>query len=134
MGSIDYKGALGGMQALYRTALGTQSSEVQIPLPAAERTRVRPQELTDVQIEEAIGPLLEYFEQNLQTLNTYLSVSAREMVMTKVWKEILTVIENLLVPPLSDLPSDMRPLSDKEVDIVFKWLKVRFVFMSSASC
>ncbi|KAH7100511.1 hypothetical protein BKA62DRAFT_620047 [Auriculariales sp. MPI-PUGE-AT-0066] len=123
MGSIDYKQAIGGMQALYRSAIGTQSSEVQIPLPPAEKTRVRPQELTDVEIEEAIAPLLEYFEQNLQTLNTYLSTSAREMVMAKIWKEILTVIENLLVPPLSDLPSDMRPLSDKEVDIVFKWLK-----------
>ena len=44
--------------------------------------------------------------------------------MARVWKEILSVIEGLLVPPLSELPSDMRPLSDKEVDIVFKWLKV----------
>jgi len=43
--------------------------------------------------------------------------------MTRLWKEILAVIEGLLIPPLSDVPSDMKPLYDKEVDIVFKWLK-----------
>lgn len=47
--------------------------------------------------------------------------------MLKVWKEVLTVIEGLLIPPLSKLSSDMKPLTDKEVDIVFKWLKVLFV-------
>jgi hypothetical protein len=43
--------------------------------------------------------------------------------MSKIWKEILTVIEGLLVPALSDLPSDMKPLNDKEVYIVTRWLK-----------
>ena len=33
-------------------------------------------------------------------------------------------IEGLLVPLLSEHPSDMEALSDEEVDIVFKWLKV----------
>ena len=47
--------------------------------------------------------------------------------MLRVWKEILIVIEGLLIPPLSKLSSDMKPLSDKEVDIVFKWLKVVFL-------
>ncbi|KAG2363618.1 hypothetical protein BDR07DRAFT_1375660 [Suillus spraguei] len=41
----------------------------------------------------------------------------------RVWKEILVIIEGLLIPPLSKLSSDMKPLNDKEVDIVFKWLK-----------
>jgi len=35
----------------------------------------------------------------------------------------LTTIEGLLIPPLSESPSDLKPLSDKEVDVVFKWLK-----------
>jgi hypothetical protein len=35
----------------------------------------------------------------------------------------LATIEGLLIPPLSEAPSDMKPLTDKEVDIVFKWLK-----------
>ncbi|KAJ3516308.1 hypothetical protein NLJ89_g1203 [Agrocybe chaxingu] len=120
---LDYNKALGNVTALYRSALGSSSSEPQIPLPVAEKPRVRPEELTDVEIEQAIVPLFDYFDANLQTLNTYLSETAKEMVMTRLWKEILSVLEGLLIPPLSDISSDMKPLSDKEVDIVFKWLK-----------
>lgn len=43
----------------------------------------------------------------------------------RLWKEILTTIEGLLVPPLSDRPTEMRPLSEKELDVVYKWLGVR---------
>jgi hypothetical protein len=51
------------------------------------------------------------------------------MVMTRLWKEILATIEGLLIPPLSEAPSDLVPLTDKEVDIVFKWLKVCVFFL-----
>jgi len=123
---LDYNKALGGVTALYRSALGSSASEPQIPLPSAEKPRIRPEELTDLEIEQAIMPLFDYFDANLQTLNTYLSDTAKEMVMTRVWKEILVIIEGLLIPPLSDISSEMKPLSDKEVDIVFRWLKVYF--------
>ncbi|TFK96931.1 hypothetical protein BDV98DRAFT_607974 [Pterulicium gracile] len=119
---LDYNKAIGNVQALYRSALGSSSSEVQIPLPQDEKPRLRPEELTDVQIEQAILPLFDYFDANLQTLNTYLSPTAKDIVMSRTWKEILLIIEGLLVPPLSDTSSGMRPLMDKEVDIVFKWL------------
>ncbi|KAJ7686809.1 hypothetical protein B0H17DRAFT_939979 [Mycena rosella] len=121
---LDYNKALSNVTALWGSAIGnSSSSEVQIPLPSAEKPRVRPEDLTDVEIEQAILPLFDYFDANLQTLNTYLSDTAKEMVMTRVWKEILVIVEGLLIPPLSDISSDMKPLSDKEVDIVFKWLK-----------
>ncbi|KAH8079789.1 hypothetical protein BXZ70DRAFT_901581 [Cristinia sonorae] len=120
---LDYNKALGNVTAFYRSAIGTNASEVQIPLPQSEKPRVRPEDLTDVELEQAITPVFDFFDANLPTLNTYLSDSAKDMVMIRVWKEILTVIEALLIPPLSDMPSDMKPLSDKEVDIVFKWLK-----------
>ncbi|EJD05199.1 uncharacterized protein FOMMEDRAFT_120474 [Fomitiporia mediterranea MF3/22] len=120
---LDYTKALENVSALYRSALGPSASEVQIPLPQSEKPRIKPEQLTDYEIEQAITPLFDYLEGNLQTLNTYLSEETKEMVMTRLWKEILAVIERLLVPPLSDVPSDMKPLSDKEVDIVFKWLK-----------
>lgn len=129
---LDYNKALGNVTALYRSALGSSSNEVQIPLPHGEKPRVRPEELTDVEIEQAILPLFDYFDANLQTLNTYLSDTAKEMVMTRVWKEILTVLEGLLIPPLSDVSSDLKPLSDKEVDVVFKWLKVRCIYYFSS--
>jgi hypothetical protein len=122
--ALDYNKALGNVTALYRSAIGTSSNEVQIPLPRDEKPRVRPEELTDVEIEQAILPLFDYFDANLQTLNTHLSDTAKQMVMTRVWKEILAILEGLLIPLLSDMTSDMKPLSDKEVDIVFKWLKV----------
>ena len=123
--SIDYNKALGNVTALYRSALGTNSSDVQVPLPSSEKPRVRPEDLTDVEIEQAITPLFDFFDANLPTINTYLRDSAKDMVMIRVWKEILTVIEGLLIPPLSNIESDMKPLTDKEVDIAFKWLKVR---------
>jgi hypothetical protein len=122
--SIDYNKALGGVASLYRSALGGSSADPQIPLPVSEKPRIRPEELTDVEIEQAIVSLFDYFDANLQTLNTYLGESTKEVVMTRLWKEILTIIEELLIPLLSDVSSDMKPLSDKEVDIVFKWLKV----------
>jgi hypothetical protein len=129
---LDYNKALSNVTALWSSAIGSSSSsgDVQIPLPSSEKPRVRPDELTDVEIEQAIFPLFDYFDANLQTLNASLSDTAKEMVMTRVWKEIIFVIEGLLIPPLSDISTDMKPLSDKEVDIVFKWLKV----ISSIPC
>lgn len=82
-------------------------------------------ELSDLEIEGAIDPLFDYFDTNLMTLNSFLHPAVFTKVMTKVWKEIESIIEELLVPPLSDRPSEMKPLNDTEVDIVIKWLKVR---------
>ena len=97
-------------------------------MPADEKPRIKPGELSDVEIEHDIAELFDYFEANLQTPNTYLGESTKEIVMTRIWKEVLTTIEGLLIPPLSEAPSDMKPLTDKEVDIVFKWLKASDIF------
>ena len=123
-GSLDYNKAFGNVTALFGSALGSKD-DVQIPLPQSEKPRFKPEGLTDVEIEQAIVPLFDFFEANLSTLNTHLSASTKDMVMLRVWKEILNTIEGLLIPPLSDVQSDMKPLTDKEVDIVFKWLKVQ---------
>ncbi|PIL25950.1 hypothetical protein GSI_11704 [Ganoderma sinense ZZ0214-1] len=122
VGSIDYNKAFGNVTALFGSALGSKD-EVQIPLPQSEKPRFKSEGLTDVEIEQAIVPLFDFFDANLSTLNTYLSESTKDMVMSRSWKEILNVIEGLLIPPLSEVQSDMKPLTDKEVDIVFKWLK-----------
>ena len=122
-GSIDYNKAFGNVTALFGSALGSKE-EVQIPLPQSEKPRFKPEGLTDVEIEQAILPLFNFFDDNLSTLNTYLSETTKDMVLGRVWKEILNVIEGLLIPPLSEVQSDLKPLTDKEVDIVFKWLKV----------
>lgn len=57
-----------------------------------------------------------------------LTDTAMVMVMTRLWKETLSTIESLLVPPLSDKPSQQRQLNQQELDIVFKWLQMLFDF------
>lgn len=61
-----------------------------------------------------------------------LTDAAMIMVMTRLWKEALATIESLLVPPLSDKLSQQRPLTQQELDIVFKWLKLLFDFFHAA--
>ena len=78
--------------------------------------------LTDHDMEEAIAPLFDYLDETLGTLHSSLSASQAQLVLSRVWKEVLVTLEGLLVPPLSDAPTDMQQLSDKEVDVVFRWL------------
>ena len=53
------------------------------------------------------------------------------MVMARLWKEVLVTIESLVVPPLSDKPSQQKPLSQQELDIVFKWLDLLYDFFNA---
>ncbi|KAG8908782.1 hypothetical protein FRB99_003020 [Tulasnella sp. 403] len=119
----DYSKVLGGVAAFYRLAIGADETNSVMSLAPKDKARIRPEALTDGEIEGAIAPLFDYFDANFQILNSYLSPNAKETTMVKVWKEILMTIEDLLVPPLSVGPSDMDPLSDNGVDVVFKWLK-----------
>ncbi|KAF8335868.1 uncharacterized protein EI90DRAFT_2912352 [Cantharellus anzutake] len=122
--TLDYSRAL-SFKGFFGTKLTQDNGDVLIPLPAEERPRHRPGQLSAEEIELSISPLFAYFEKNLMdVLNQWLSDGTRETTVLKVWKEILNVIESLLIPPLSDLPSDMNPLSDKEVDVAFEWLRL----------
>ncbi|TXT13456.1 hypothetical protein VHUM_00823 [Vanrija humicola] len=120
--------ALGRIWAASRNAVGSSQADYSIPLPASEVAQLKasPSQKrgpSDKEIETAIDPLLDYFETNNHTLASTLSPDAMQMVMAKLWKQILTTIEALIVPPLSDKPSDMRALSDSELDVCLKWLK-----------
>lgn len=106
--------ALDNVRALYATAL----AQAQVGSDAAPRKSA----LSDVEMEAAILPLLDYLEDTLGTLHATLSEAVRQFVLTRVWKEVLWALEALLVPPLSDAPCAMRPLPAKEADVVFKWL------------
>ncbi|KIW08975.1 uncharacterized protein PV09_00883 [Verruconis gallopava] len=94
--------------------------------------RIKPQAVatgpSSDDIENALKPLLTYFNENFAIMNQTLTGSAMIMVMTRLWKEVLQTIEALLVPPLSDKPSNQRPLSHQELDIVFKWLQILYDF------
>jgi hypothetical protein len=52
-------------------------------------------------------------------------------VMTRLWKEVLMAIETLLVPPLSEKPSNQKPLGEKELEVVYKWLSLLFEFFNA---
>lgn len=114
--------ALNKIQAAYRSAMS--QSENLIPAVKERNHSKISQKLTDVQIESAIGPLLDYFDDNLQVLSGSLSATNLRAVLLRLWKEIILAVEDMVVPPLSDRPSDMRPLTDGELDVVLKWLKV----------
>lgn len=121
---INLDKALGNVKALYAQALASTSANASMipPLEAELPKKQRPAQLTDQEIEGAIAPLLDYLHECLGTLKSSLSESQAELVMTKVWKEVLNTIDGILLPPLSDAPSDMSQLSGKEVEVVFKWL------------
>ncbi|KAF7195900.1 hypothetical protein HII31_02780 [Pseudocercospora fuligena] len=79
----------------------------------------------------ALKPLLQYFDDNFAIMKQTLTDSAMIMVMTRLWKEVLVTIEGLLVPPLSDKPSAQRPLTQAEVDVVYKWLQILYEFFNA---
>ena len=89
----------------------------------------RPQSIAQppakVDVTAALKPLFTYFDDNFAIMKQTLTDAAMVMVMTRLWKEVLVTVESLLVPPLSDKPSQQRPLTQQELDIVFKWLQVR---------
>jgi hypothetical protein len=98
--------------------------------------RNRPQSVaqgpTQQDVTNALTPLFDYFNENFAIMKQTLTDTAMIMVMTRLWKEVLATIESLLVPPLSDKLSLQRPLTQQELDIVFKWLRYLFDFFHAA--
>ncbi len=84
--------------------------------------------MTPLDVEGALKPLFTYFDENFAIMNQTLTDASMKMVMTRLWKEVLLALEALLVPPLSDKPSIQRPLTQQEMDVVFKWLELLFDF------
>lgn len=85
-------------------------------------------QISMLEIAQALEPLTDYFNENFAILNQTLTQQSMIMVMTKLCKEVLVTLEALLVPTLSDKPSQQKPLSQQEVDIVFKWLNIMYDF------
>ncbi|KAL4869652.1 hypothetical protein BDV12DRAFT_73959 [Aspergillus spectabilis] len=85
----------------------------------AQQSTVAP---SSADIENALTPLFDYFNDNFAIMDKTLTPEAMKMVMARLWKEVLATIESLLVPPLSDKPSHQKPLTMQEVEIVSRWL------------
>ncbi|KAI0175693.1 hypothetical protein GGR52DRAFT_324741 [Hypoxylon sp. FL1284] len=95
-----------------------------------KRSSTLPQ-ITEAEIENALQSLFAYFNENFATMKETLTDATMVAVMTRLWKEVLMAIEALLVPPLSDKPSNQRPLSQRELDVVYKWLQLLFDFFNA---
>jgi len=96
----------------------------------ARPNSVATQAVTEDDIAAPITPLTDYFNENFAILNQTLTRSAMTLVMSKLWKEVLVTMEALLVPTLSDKPSQQRQLTPQETEVIFKWLQVRLCFCS----
>ncbi|KAI2776557.1 hypothetical protein F4815DRAFT_342225 [Daldinia loculata] len=95
-----------------------------------KRSSTIPQ-ITNTEIENALQSLFTYFNENFATMKDTLTEATMVAVMTRLWKEVLMAIEALLVPPLSDKPSNQRPLTQRELDVVYKWLELLFDFFNA---
>jgi hypothetical protein len=86
---------------------------------------------TPSQIEGALTRLFTYFDENFAIMKQTLTDATMISVMTRLWKEVLMTMENLLIPPLSDKPSTKKPLTRKELDVVYYWLEMLFTFFNA---
>ena len=118
--------AISSMKGYFSKYSGRPTS-VQTPAPSAQAA-------TQADITNTLKPLLNYFDDNFAIMKQTLTDSAMILVMTRLWKEVLVTVEGLLVPPLSDKLSAQRPLSQQEVDIVYKWLQVSIRIRHLAAC
>jgi hypothetical protein len=80
--------------------------------------------ITETDGDEALHPLIDYLDKNLFTLFNHLRPEVSSMVFSKIWKEMLQNLENLMVPPLSDQPTSMKPLDNNELNMVYTCLEV----------
>lgn len=74
--------------------------------------------------EDAIAPLLGFLEHNLTKLNENLTETIMQAVVLKIWEQILRTLDAILLPPLSEHLSDIKPLDDYQLRVVLKWLEV----------
>ncbi|KAL8280873.1 hypothetical protein RQP46_006877 [Phenoliferia psychrophenolica] len=91
--------------------------------PVAEGRRGPPTP-AEVQLQAIapLEPLVDYLNDQLELLSNTLSIEAWAVFSGQLWRVILTTFENLFLPPLSDESTEMKPLNEKELDIVFRWL------------
>lgn len=87
-----------------------------------------PPQITPEEIASTLQSLFSYFDENFAIMKQTLTDATMLAVMTRLWKEVLMAIENLLVPPLSEKPSQQKPLTQRELDVVYKWLELLFDF------
>jgi hypothetical protein len=114
--NVQVTAGLNSMKGYWSKVSGRPTSMAVVPTASTAPTQM--------DVNNALKPLLTYFDDNFAIMKQTLTDSAMVMVMTRLWKETLVTLESLLVPPLSDKVSSQRSLNSQEVDVVYKWLQV----------
>lgn len=96
-----------------------------------KKRQVQATTATPAEVENVLQPLFTYFDENFAIMKLTLTDATMMAVMTRLWKEVLLAIENLLIPPLSDKPSPQKPLTQVELDVVYRWLELLFAFFNA---
>ena len=85
--------------------------------------------LTPQEAEEALLPLTEYLDKNLETLCSSLSSKMAQEVIFRTWCDILVILENLLVPQMyGAVERDRRILNTRQLNFVEVALDVSLKF------
>jgi len=85
--------------------------------------------LTSQEAEEALLPLTEYLDKNLETLCSSLSSKMAQEVIFRTWCDILVILENLMVPQMyGAVERDRRILNPRQINFIEVALDILFDF------
>lgn len=85
--------------------------------------------LTPQEAEEALLPLTEYLDKNLETLCSSLSSKMAQEVIFRTWCDILVVLENLMVPQMyGAVERERKILNKRQINFIQTALDILFDF------
>ncbi|EIW67151.1 hypothetical protein TREMEDRAFT_40715 [Tremella mesenterica DSM 1558] len=90
------------------------------------------QTLTQEDIDGSLLPLFDYLNDNFSVFSVTLTPTTRIRVMLALWRRVIDILISLLVPPLSDRPTNREPVTGQETDIIFKWLQTLKAFFNAS--
>jgi hypothetical protein len=82
-----------------------------------------------LECETSLVPLTRYLNRNLQTLCLGLSPKMAKIVITKIWCEVLIIIENIMIPQLfGPIEKDRKMLNPRQLGVIDNAFKILYSF------
>ncbi|ORY17037.1 hypothetical protein LY90DRAFT_517669 [Neocallimastix californiae] len=82
-----------------------------------------------LECETSLAPLTRYLNKNLQTLCLGLSPKMAKIVITKIWCEVLIIIENIMIPQLfGPIEKDRKMLNPRQLAVIDNAFKILYSF------
>jgi len=82
-----------------------------------------------LECETSLAPLTRYLNRNLQTLCLGLSPKMAKIVITKIWCEVLIIIENTMIPQLfGPIEKDRKMLNPRQLGVIDNAFKILYSF------